>query len=124
MESKKESVAILGASTNRQKYGNRAVRGFAAAGYEVYPINPSCDEIESIKCYPNLASLPAKPDIISIYTPPVITEKLMEQIAAVKAGEVYFNPGCENDAVKEKAAALGIDAIFACSIVARAFFQD
>ena len=124
MTDSKETVAILGASSNRSKYGNRAVRGFIAAGFEVFPINPKSEEIEGVKCCPSLNALPCTPDILTIYTPPKVTEKLMDQIARVNAREVYFNPGCENDTVKARASELSINAIFACSIIARAFFTD
>lgn len=117
-------IAIVGASNDRTKYGNRALRGFLAAGYEVFPVNPNLTEVEGVKCLPNLAALPAKPDIITVYTPPTVTEKLVEQIAAVGAPEVYFNPGSENDKVRELATKLNIPAIFACSVMARAFFVD
>ncbi len=123
-EQKSEIVAIIGASPDRHKYGNRALRGFAAAGYTVWPVNPNYEEIEGHKCSPSLDKLPGKPDIISIYTPPPITVKLMPAIARVGAAEVYFNPGSENEQVQQLAAELGVNAIFACSVVARAFFTD
>ena len=119
-----QKVAIIGASTDRSKYGNRAVRGFIAAGYDVYPINPNCTQIEGIKCYHSLNDLPVTPDIITVYTPPRVTEKLVEHIAKVPAKEVYFNPGSENPRVKELTVKFGLDTIFACSVVARAFFTD
>lgn len=122
-ESKKR-IAIVGASADRSKYGNRALRGFIAAGYDAYPVNPSLGMVEGVKCYPTLASLPVKPEIISVYTPPQITEKLLPQIAQVGAAEVYFNPGSESDAVRQLATQLKVPAIFACSVVARAFFVE
>ena len=121
---RKEKVAIVGASADRSKYGNRALRGFLAAGYEVYPVNPNYEELEGVRCYPSLDALPVKPDIITIYTPPRVTEKLVSAIAKVGAREVYFNPGSENDEVKRLAAEYGLNAVFACSVMARAFFTD
>jgi len=121
---RKEKVAIVGASADRSKYGNRALRGFLAAGYEVYPVNPNYEELEGVRCYPSLDALPVKPDIITIYTPPRVTEKLVPAIAKVGAREVYFNPGSENDEVKRLAAEHGLNAVFACSVMARAFFTD
>ncbi|GAB4150910.1 MAG: CoA-binding protein [Planctomycetota bacterium] len=124
MEQEKTRVAIVGASPDRTKYGNKALRGFAAAGYEVYPINPNYDEIEGFKCYRNLDELPIRPDIITLYTPPPITEKLVSGLGKYGASEIYFNPGTENDRVKELAEEQGLPAIFACSVMARAFFTD
>ncbi|MDZ7815736.1 MAG: CoA-binding protein [Planctomycetota bacterium] len=110
-----EKIAIIGASTDRAKYGNRALRGFDMAGYDVLPVNPNYDEIEGIKTYPDLESLPDKPDIISVYTPPKVTLKLVSQIAEVGAKEIYFNPGSADDEVKEKARESGLDVLYGCS---------
>ena len=123
-ENEKTKIAIVGASVDRTKYGNRALRGFLAAGYDVYPINPSLETVEGVKCYPTLSSIPIKPDIVSVYTSPSITEKLVAQIAEVHAEEVYFNPGSENENVKRLAKDLKVNAIFACSVIAHAFFVD
>ncbi|MFA4986649.1 MAG: CoA-binding protein [Candidatus Brocadiia bacterium] len=117
-------VAIVGASNDRSKYGNRALRGFKAAGYSVYPVNPNCTEVEGLPCYPDLASLPVKPDIITVYTPPRVSAALVPQIAKIGAAEVYFNPGSEDEEVMRLAKQYNVAAIFACSVLARAFFAD
>lgn len=112
------SVAILGASQNRTKYGNKSVRAHLDQGYEVYPINPNADEIEGLKAYPSLADLPVKElDRVSVYLPPAVGLMVLEEIHALKPKEVWFNPGSESDEILDKAQALGLNVIMACSIV-------
>ncbi|MGY8767547.1 MAG: CoA-binding protein [Pirellulales bacterium] len=114
----KPTVAILGASSNREKFGNKSVRAHLQQGFEVYPINPKADEIEGLPCYKSLADLPGDHlDRISIYLPPKLGIRLLEEIKAANADQIFFNPGTESEELLEQARALGIDPIQACSIV-------
>jgi predicted CoA-binding protein len=114
----KPTVAILGASQNRQKYGNKSVRAHLDQGYDVYPINPSADEVEGLKAYPTLRDLPVESvDRVSVYLPPQVGVQVLEDIKNLNPKEVWFNPGSESDEILDKAQALGLDIITACSIV-------
>lgn len=114
----KPTVAILGASQNRSKYGNKSVRAHLAQGYDVYPINPAADQIEGLKVYKKLADIPVERlDRISVYLSPAVGLQLLEEIAAAGAKQVFFNPGAESEELLTKARELGIDPIQACSIV-------
>jgi len=114
-----KTIAILGASQNRQKYGNKCVRAYQHAGWEVFPISLSGGEVEGLPTFRGLGELPAvQLDRISVYLPPPVSLELLDEIAAAGAGEVYFNPGAADDAVLAKARELGIHAVAACSIVA------
>jgi predicted CoA-binding protein len=115
---RRPTVAVLGASRDRAKYGNMSVRAHLEAGYDVYPVNLHAREIEGRPAYPDLASVPvARLDRISIYLPPDVTRRMLPEIAAKGAEEVWFNPGSADPALLAEAAALGLNAIFACSIV-------
>jgi predicted CoA-binding protein len=112
------TVAILGASRDRRKYGNKSVRAHLLQGYEVFPVNPHATEIEGLTAYPNLNSVPAKSlDRISVYLPPDVALGLLEEIQARGAAEVWFNPGSDSDELVARAEALGLPIIRACSIV-------
>jgi len=114
----KPTVAILGASKNRNKYGNKSVRAHLAQGYDVYPINPAADEIEGLKVYKKLADIPVERlDRISVYLSPAVGLQMLEEIAAANAKEVFLNPGAESEEILAKAQELGIEVIQACSIV-------
>jgi predicted CoA-binding protein len=114
------TVAILGASADRSKFGNKAVRAFVARGYGVYPVNPNVDEVEGLKAYPSLAAIPEEVqlDRISVYVPPAIGLKVLPEIAARGCGELWLNPGSESDELVASAEKLGLNVIQACSIVA------
>lgn len=111
-------VAILGASAERSKYGNQSVRAHLKQGYVVYPVNPKGGEIEGQTVYRSLRDIPeARLTRISVYLPPQIGAQLLEEIAEVGCDELFLNPGSESPALLEKAVALGLEPIQACSIV-------
>lgn len=114
----KPTVAILGASRSRAKFGNKAVRAHVAQGFEVYPVNPHASSVEGLTAYPTLADVPVdRLDRVSVYLPPELGDELLEDIAACDPGEVWFNPGSESPELLARAAALGLEPIVACSIV-------
>lgn len=112
-----KSVAILGASTNRSKFGNKAVRAFASQGYTVYPVNPNATEIEGIPAFASLRQVPVRPHMISVYLPPAVLLQALPDIAARGCDELWLNPGTESDEVLLEAERLGLNVIQACSIV-------
>jgi predicted CoA-binding protein len=112
------TVAILGASRDRRKIGNKSVRAHLQQGYHVFPVNPHATEIEGLPAYPDLASVPVERlDRISVYLPPEVALELLPEIQARGAKEVWFNPGSDSDDVIARAEALGLEIIRACSIV-------
>lgn len=112
------AVAVLGASRDRSKYGNKSVRAHARAGWQVFPINPRADEIEGWRAYRSIRDVPVRPlDRVSVYVPPEIGITLLEDIAACQPREVWLNPGSESDELLAAAETLGVPVICACSIV-------
>jgi predicted CoA-binding protein len=112
------SVAILGASADRQKFGNKSLRAHLAAGYEVYAVNPKGGQIEGLTVYTNLAAIPVDLNRISVYLPPSAGLQALDQIAAKGCDELWLNPGSDSPEVVAKAKALGLSVIADCSIVA------
>jgi predicted CoA-binding protein len=113
----KPAVAVIGASNDRSKFGNKAVRAYLRAGYDVYPVNPNEETIEGLTCYASVLDVPAELDRITVYVPPAVGVKLLDEIAAKGAKEVWLNPGAESDEVVERATELGLRPIAACSIL-------
>jgi uncharacterized protein len=112
------TVAVVGASTNRRKYGNKAVRAFRNAGYAVFPINPRAGEIEGLTAYASLDDLPVERlDSVTIYVPPETVLDVLDQVASKRPGEVWLNPGTASREVVSKAEELGLNAIKGCSIL-------
>lgn len=113
------SIAIIGASKDRSKFGNKAIHTYKRIGYTIYPINPKEAEIEGFKAYKSILDLPVKElDMVSFYLYPELGLKVIEDVAKLKVKEVWLNPGAESDELIEKAEALGLNVIAACSIVA------
>jgi predicted CoA-binding protein len=112
------TIAIVGASVDRSKFGNKAVRAYAGQGYEVYPIHPTADSIEGHKAYHSVAGTPVSAfDRISVYLPPAISIRVLPDLAAKPAREVWFNPGADDPTVIAQARALGLNVVIGCSIV-------
>lgn len=103
--------AVVGASSNRDKYGNKVLRAYQQHGMEVYPINPRATEIEGLKAYATLAEVPVKLRAISVITPPAITEHVVEAAAAAGVRMVWMQPGAESLEAIRKAEALGMEVI-------------
>ncbi len=110
-------VAVIGASSNRQKFGNRAVRAFLRQGYTVIPINPNESDVEGLKTYASVLDVPGPIDMATIYLPPSVGERVIEEVAKKQIPEVWINPGAESDELLAKASALNLHPIVACSIV-------
>jgi uncharacterized protein len=111
-------VAIIGASNQRDKFGNKAVRAYVAHGHSVYPVNLRERTIEGLPVYRSILDIPVDLDATLVYVPPEVTFKLLSAIARKGPGSLYLNPGSEDDAVVARASELGLKPILACSILA------
>jgi uncharacterized protein len=113
-----KTVAVIGASNNRGKFGNKAVRAYASQGYTVIPINPHEATVEGLATYASVTDVPGPIDMASVYVPGDVGVRVMEDIARKGIPEVWLNPGADDDEVIARARALGIKVIQACSIMA------
>ncbi len=112
--------AVVGASTNRAKYGNKVLRCYLQNEMgPVYPINPRADEIEGVPSYPDLASLPEVPRALSLITPPSITETAVDEALELGIEHFWMQPGAESEEAIEKAEGRGASVIAwgACLLV-------
>ena len=112
-----QTIAIIGASNNRQKFGNKAVRAFISQGYRVYPVNPHETEVEGLPAFASIGKVPVRPQKVSLYVPPEVVLQLLDDIAAKGCDELWLNPGTESEEVLNKAEQLGLNVIQACSIL-------
>ena len=111
------TVAVIGASRNREKFGNKALRAFAQQGYRVFAVNPAVSEVEGHKTYRSVLDVPGAIDMATVYVPARAGVQVMEELAKKGVGEVWLNPGADEDAVVERAHALGLKIVQACSIL-------
>jgi predicted CoA-binding protein len=103
--------AVVGASIDRTKYGNKVLRCYQQHGKEVYPINARAAEVEGLKAYPTLAALPRPVRAISVITPPKVTEQVVQEAAAAGVTHLWMQPGAESDEAIRAAEALGMSVI-------------
>jgi predicted CoA-binding protein len=113
-----KTVAVIGASSNRAKYGNRALRAFERQGYTVIPINPNETEVEGHRTYPSVLDVPGPIDMATVYVPPRAGVGVMDDLAKKGIKEVWLNPGADDPLVVARARELGLTPIVACSIIA------
>jgi predicted CoA-binding protein len=112
-----KTVAIIGASADRTKFGNKAVRAFQQRGYQVFPVNPKLNEVEGLPAFPSISAVPLRPEQVSVYLPPAVLLKVLPEIAAKGCDELWLNPGTESTEVLGEAQRLGLKVVQACSIV-------
>jgi predicted CoA-binding protein len=105
------SFAVVGASRDRAKYGNKVLRCYLQNGRTAWPVNPREAEIEGRPCAPDLASLPEPVHGVSVITPPEVTERIVEEAAAAGVARLWLQPGAESRAALERAARLGLAVI-------------
>jgi len=110
--------AVVGASTNPAKFGNRIYRALKASGYRVYPVNPRARQIDGDPCYPSVASLPEQPGVVDVVVPPAIGLTIAEEVAAAGIARIWFQPGAESPDNLARARSLGLKTVaHACAMV-------
>jgi predicted CoA-binding protein len=112
-----KTVAVIGASSNRAKYGNKALRAYARQGFTVLAINPNEAEVEGRRTYASVLDVPQTIDMATLYVQPDVAVRVLEEIAKKGIQEVWLNPGADEPEVIDRARALGINPITACSIM-------
>ena len=111
-------VAVIGASNDRRKFGNRALRAFKRQGYTVIPINPHETIVEGEPAFASVRDYPGEIDQATVYVAPEIGVGVMDDLAAKQIKEVWLNPGADAPEVVARARLLGLKTIVACSILA------
>ena len=112
-----KTVAVVGASSDRNKFGNKALRAFKAEGYTVIPINPNEPEVEGLRTYASVVDVPDKIDMATVYVQPDVVLRLLDDFARKEIPEIWVNPGAESDALMAEARRRKLNMIYACSIV-------
>jgi len=117
------AFGVAGASTNRDKYGNRVLRCYLQNNRAAIPINPRADAIEGVPCVASVTDLPAEVKSLSVITPPKITEEVVEAAIAKGIENIWMQPGAESPAAVEKCRAAGVNVIAdgSCLLVVMGF---
>lgn len=110
--------AVVGASENPAKYGNRVFRSLLRSGYTVYPVNPAGGELVGVSMYPRLASLPEMPEVVNLVVPPEVTEKIVREANELDLARIWMQPGAESEAAIEYCREHDMQVVYnACAMV-------
>ena len=118
--------AVVGASTDRAKYGNKVLRAYLQADRPVFAVNPKADQVEGVPAYADLAAIAADVHGISIVTPPTVTETIVQQAGRLGIQHCWMQPGSESVTAIQQAQALGMNVIAEgpCLLVALGYRED
>ena len=105
------AIGVVGASTNRQKYGNKVLRCYIQNGRTVVPINPNEKEIEGVLSVASIGDLPPEVTSISMITPPAVTEQLVPLAIGKGIVNIWMQPGAESPAAIALCQEQGINVI-------------
>jgi uncharacterized protein len=110
-------VAVVGASRDRHKFGNKAVRAFRDAGHTVIPVNPHESDVEGLKSYASVLDVPGPIDMATVYVQPDVALGLLDEFEQKQIPEIWLNPGADDDDVIAEAKRRRLNVIVACSIM-------
>ncbi len=113
-----QSVAIIGASSRRNRFSNKAVRAFGDAGYRVYAVHPKEQSVEGLPVYRSVADIPDAVAVASLYVAPAVGITMLEAIKDKGIQAVYVNPGADSPELLARGEQLGLDMRPCCSIIA------
>jgi uncharacterized protein len=105
------AFGVAGASARRQKFGNKVLRCYQQAGRRAIPVNPHESEIEGTTCVASVLELPDEVRSISVITPPVVTERVVEDAIRRGIEHVWMQPGAESPAAVAACRKAGINII-------------
>jgi hypothetical protein len=111
------TAAVIGASNDRRKYGNKAFRALRERGFTVWPVNPTESEVEGAPAFKSIRDVPERPEMVTLYVRPEVVMKILPDIAAKGCDELWLNPGTDSDEVLRKAEELKLIVIQACTII-------
>jgi predicted CoA-binding protein len=117
--------AVVGASNDRSKFGNRIYRNMHSAGYRVYPVNPNEEQVEGAPAFATLADLPETPDVVDVVVPSWVGRKIAQEAADAGIRFFWLQPGAESNELVEYAESLGLEVIHnACAMVERRHWDE
>lgn len=119
------SFAVVGASADRAKYGNKVLRCYQQHGLPVVGVHPKLTAVEGVPCHPSLVAAGGV-RAVSVVAPPTAAAAIVADAAAAGVRHLWFQPGAEQAAAIATARQLGIEVIAdgPCLLVALGFHDD
>lgn len=104
--------AVVGATDNASKYGNKIYKKLKKFGYEVYAVNPNYTEVDGDPCYPDLYSVPKVVECIDVVVPPVLSQKVLEAAIDLKIENIWFQPDTFTAEIIDESEKAGLNTVF------------
>lgn len=104
-------IAVVGCSDRPWRDSNRIAGFLIRQGYKVYPVNPTLDSALGLKCYPTIASIPEKVDLVDVFRRPQYIPEVVEDAIAAGAGAIWLQLGITHPEAEERARQAGLDVI-------------
>jgi len=114
---KQKKFAIVGSFRNESKYAYKILKTLIKKGYEVYPVNPSLDDVDGIKCYKRISDIPFNIDVANLVTPPSVSEAIVKECWKKSIKRVWLQPGAESEAAIKFCRDNGIDVIYGLCVM-------
>ncbi len=111
------NVAVLGASDKPDRFAYKAIVKLKDHGHQVFPIHPKLETVEGLKVFPDLLSIPAPVDTLTLYVGADTSSKQIQGILQLKPRRVVFNPGTENPGLEQSLQNAGIQTVRDCTLL-------
>jgi predicted CoA-binding protein len=120
-----QRFAVVGASRDREKYGNKVLRAYLQNNLDAVPVNPGGGQIEGLTAYADLTLVPGQVDGVSIITPPKVTDSVVAQAVSLGIKHIWMQPGAESAAAIDVAEESGANVIAGgpCLLVALRYHE-
>ena len=110
--------ALVGATSNKGKFGYKIFQVMRNNGLHVFPVNPGLQEIDGQTCYASLADLPEPVEAVNVVVPPKVALGILEECQRLNISKVWLQPGADTAEVVEKAKELGLQVVYdACIMI-------
>ena len=101
LKDKNNLIALIGASNDPSKYGNKILVDLISKGHNIVPINPKEEEVAELKSYRNINELDEKPLIINFVVPPAVGLEVTKEMVEENYDNFWYQPGAESLEISE-----------------------
>ena len=106
-----KTIAVVGCSPNPDRASHYVAEYLKTAGYKVIPVNPGHESLLGGKCYPNLAQIPEKVDLVNIFRRPEHVFPIVQDAIKIGAKSVWMQDGIEHALAEESALKAGLKVV-------------
>ena len=99
LKNKNNVIALIGATNDKNKYGNKILLDLISKKHKVVPINPKEEIIAGLKTYKNVSEMSEKPSIINFVVPPEVGLKVTKDLVGGGYNNYWYQPGAESQEI-------------------------